>query len=180
MLDALHGVDVAVFSWIHQLPHPTWATGLMWAFSLVGSAGLVWVITAAIIAMRNRDFPGLWRVLLAVLFVIGIVNVALKPLIDRSRPYEHNPAAISHVIPFPSTPSFPSGHTATAAAGAYAVTRLSPAAGPLVWPMAAAVAFSRIYLGVHYPFDVIAGWLVGLAGSIFVTGSISYGKQKER
>ena len=66
MLDAQHEVDVAVFSLIHQLPHPTWTTALMWAFSLAGSAGSVWIIAAAIIAIRNQDFGGFWRVLLAV------------------------------------------------------------------------------------------------------------------
>ena len=119
MLDALHEVDITVFSLIHQLPHPTWATGLMWACSLAGSAGSVWIVAAAIIAMRNQDFSGFWRVLLAVFLAIGIVNVVLKPLVDRTRPYEHNHAEASYMMPLPSTPSFPSGHTATAAAGAY-------------------------------------------------------------
>ncbi len=180
MVDALHDVDVAIFSLIHQLPHPTWAIGLMWAFSLAGSAGLVWVVTATIIAIQNHDFGGLWRVLLAVAFVIGIVDLTLKPLIDRTRPYDHNHTEVRSMVPLPSTSSFPSGHTAIAAAGAYAVARLAPATAAFVWPVALTVAFSRIYLGLHYPFDVVVGWFIGLAGSVFVTGSVSYGKQMTR
>ena len=180
MADALHDIDVAVFSLIHQLPQPTWAVGLMWVFSLAGSAGFVWLVTATVIASRNQDFGGLWRVVLAIFFVIGIVDVALKPLINRDRPYEHNHAELSNIIPIPSTSSFPSGHTATAAAGAYAVAQLAPAAAAFVWPMALTVAFSRIYLGLHYPFDVVVGWFIGLAGSVVVTGSVSYGNRMER
>ena len=95
MFTALHDVDVAAFLLIQQLPHPTWVIGLMWVLSLAGTAGCVWVVTATIIAIRNHDFSGLWRVLLAITFVIGIVDVGLKPLIDRDRPYEHSQTVAS-------------------------------------------------------------------------------------
>ena len=180
MFTALHDVDVAAFLLIQQLPHPAWVIGLMWVFSLAGTAGCVWVVTATIIAIRNHDFGGLWRVLLAITFVIGIVDVGLKPLIDRDRPYEHTQTAASSMRAIPSTSSFPSGHAATSAAGAYAVARLAPAATTFVWPMALAITFSRIYLGVPYPLAVIAGWLIGLAASVFVTGGVSYGKRMTR
>jgi membrane-associated phospholipid phosphatase len=63
----------------------------------------------------------------------------------------------------PRTASFPSGHSASAFAFAVAATRELPEAGQVLLPLAAGVAYSRVYLGVHYPSDVIAGGAFGAA-----------------
>jgi YegS/Rv2252/BmrU family lipid kinase len=92
---------------------------------------------------------------------IGVTSTianAIKLVIDRRRP-----APRRWLHRRPRTSSFPSGHAASAFAFAVAVSREVPEAAPVLLPLAASVAYSRVYLGVHYPSDVLAGGALGTA-----------------
>jgi undecaprenyl-diphosphatase len=65
-------------------------------------------------------------------------------------------------VTIPHSHSFPSGHTATAVAGAIVLSYFVPQAAPLFALLAALIAYSRLYVGVHYPLDVLAGAAIGL------------------
>ena len=69
----------------------------------------------------------------------------------------------------PATPSFPSGHAATAVVGALGLSLAWPRRRAAFWAIAALIIASRLYLGVHYPIDVAAGVLVGVACWYFAT-----------
>ncbi len=88
-----------------------------------------------------------------------LTNVVLKGLVHRTRPTDEVPEVRSLVQPESS--SFPSGHSASAAAFSGVVGRAYPALWLPVNGLAATVAFSRVYTGVHYPGDVLVGWTLG-------------------
>ena len=89
-------------------------------------------------------------------------NVVVKPLIGRRRPDLQRTKLARQIGEVPWTSSFPSGHSASAAAFAAGATMELPVAGVILAPLAAFVAYSRVHVGVHYRSDVWAGAAVGL------------------
>ena len=160
--------DATLLHHVLQLRAP-WLDGVMVFLSTIGAGGFIWIVIAAIAAVFPARRFDAWRMILAALFTWMIVDGLIKPMVDRPRPFEIDPQ-IHLLDQRPLTSSFPSGHAATAVAGAIAGTRLFPAMGWLLWPLAAAIAVSRLYLGVHWPSDVIAGVILGAACGWFVLG----------
>ncbi|MGB3411509.1 MAG: phosphatase PAP2 family protein [Microthrixaceae bacterium] len=113
---------------------------------------------------RRAAQRGVMSVGIASLIASGI----LKPLFPRERP-PVSPGALPSSVRRPKSSSFPSGHTASAAAFATAVAMEAPAISIPVWPIAAGVAYSRITTGVHYPSDVLAGAAIGVAAAAVTT-----------
>jgi undecaprenyl-diphosphatase len=85
-----------------------------------------------------------------------------KYLFNRTRPFIWD-TEIAPLTKTPSSSSFPSGHSATAAAGALTLSVLYPPFAPALVLAASLVVLSRVYLGVHFPFDVLAGVIIGTA-----------------
>jgi undecaprenyl-diphosphatase len=169
MLERLLLLDAALRAWA-TTHHAPWADFLMAALSDIGRGGLIWLVIGATAAVRRPSLRALlWQVCLAILLAHVTVDLVLKPLMARSRPFiAIHDARV--VVARPLTYSFPSGHAASATAGAFVTTLMLPRARVLLWALAALIAFSRIYVGVHYPLDVVFGAVVGLAVGILVTG----------
>lgn len=123
---------------------------------------VLWFAVAALLATRKG--PTRRAAVRGVLAIAGAsftANALAKPLMPRRRPaYEDVPARRTIPNP-PVSSSFPSGHAASAAAFTTAVTLECPAAGVALAPVAAAVAYSRVHTGVHWPSDVAAGVFLG-------------------
>jgi undecaprenyl-diphosphatase len=89
----------------------------------------------------------------------GLVKVAV---------HEHRPRGTHPLVAIPHSASFPSGHTATAFAAATMLTALEPRAAAAWLALAAAIAYSRLYVGVHFPVDVAGGIAVGAATALLL------------
>jgi len=137
--------------------------------SAIGSAGFIWWITALITGIFTDKRAAAFRMILAVAFTYAVSDLVLKPAFDRPRPYDRD-TTVTALDSKPDTSAFPSGHAAMAVAGAIAGSRMIPYSAWFWWPLAAVMAVSRVYLGVHWPSDVVAGLLLGLATAWFVLG----------
>lgn len=146
-----------------------WApiTAVMRAFTAAGRAGALWGVIAFCAFLVSGLEP--YDLLVPWAAVAGSWTLAegAKVLSNRARPFISN-TEIAPLIRTPSSSSFPSGHSATAAAGTITLSAVYPAFAPAFVLSGALVALSRVYLGVHYPFDVLAGLLIGTATAVAI------------
>lgn len=147
--------------------------GVMFLASYVNAWGIAWIVLGGLAAWaRPARTRGVWQMVLAIVLASVVSNQAIKPLVDRERPFKVPVAqtGVRAIGERPASSSFPSGQAATAVAGAMALARAWPQSATFAWTLALLVSFSRIYLGVNYPLDVIGGMALGFACSWFVTG----------
>lgn len=135
---------------------------VMTTASGMANRSMLWLAMSGVLAAtgRRRARTAAASGLLGIGIAATLVNGPLKFAWRRDRP----PGGSEPLLPLPRTFSFPSGHAASASAFAAGATAALPTIGPLVVPMAATVAYSRVHTGVHYPSDVLVGAAVG-AGS---------------
>ncbi|MGQ0574862.1 MAG: bifunctional phosphatase PAP2/diacylglycerol kinase family protein [Pseudonocardia sp.] len=130
--------------------------------STAADHSVLWfAIAGALAARRGASRKAALRGLVAIAGARITANALLKPMLPRRRPAASELRAYQTLANPPTSSSFPSGHAASAAAFATAVALESPRLGAAVAPLAAAVAYSRVHVGVHWASDVAAGVAVG-------------------
>ena len=157
-------MEIDILNYIQTLRTPI-GDVLMPFISSLGNGGFVWIVLdiALIIIPKTRK-AGI-VVAFAIILDVLLCNGLLKPLVARIRPC-NVVKNVNMLIPIPKDFSFPSGHTTASFAVALVMLRMLPKKfGIPAVVLAALVAFSRLYLGVHYPTDVLAGFVIALVGS---------------
>ena len=133
------------------------AVGLSW----IGSYGLVWLAVGLALALLRRR-PAIFLATALATLGADALATALKYAIGRDRPYVDRPLP-EPLLTAQLDLALPSGHAATSFAGATVLTLLVPRLGPALYALAVAISLSRVYVGVHFPLDVVAGAVLGVA-----------------
>lgn len=154
-------MELQILDWIQTLRTPL-MDQLMCFITALGNGGFIWILLAIVLMIIPKTRKTGIILMVALVLDVALCNGILKNVIARVRPCEVN-TAVELLIPRPSDFSFPSGHTAASFAS---VAALYFAGVKMLWEAssipALLISFSRLYLYVHYPTDILGGILVGI------------------
>ena len=156
LLDIIRSVDYNILLLIADKLRGGVLDPVMTMLSLMGNGGAVWITLALLLLFFRKTRRAGAAMLLAMLVGFLVGNLWLKELVMRPRPFVTHSDLTALLAPGDRW-SFPSGHAATA------LWCFHKKAGALALVLAAFIAFSRLYASVHYPTDVLAGMLIGIA-----------------
>ena len=163
------------FSFLYAIPRTAVLDSFFLAVTkIAGSYGQLWVIVAAVLLVFKKTRKAGVAVLLAYAAVFLIGQYGLKNLVSRPRPCQID-LDFALLVDRPSSSSFPSTHSAWAFGAATAVFMQHKKSGIAAFIAAALIAFSRMYLFLHFPTDVLAGIVLGIALGVlanWITGRI--------
>jgi len=174
MQQIIQTIDHSILDYIQKNLRADLLDKAMPVITYLGSGGIFWIVAAiAFLCLRKLRAIG-FTVLVALILCLLIGNLGLKPLIARVRPYE-TLGVESLLIPKPTDYSFPSGHTMASFAAATAIFLFNKKLGIAAFALGALIAFSRLYLFVHYPTDVVGGIVIGAGiglAAAFIVNSV--------
>jgi undecaprenyl-diphosphatase len=167
MLEIISTYDWAVLHWIHNTLTCTFLDYLMPKITELGNGGMIWILVGFVLIATKRYRR--YGIILIIGLVLGVIvgNVFLKNLIARSRPcwIDHS---VTLLIANPSDYSFPSGHTLASVIAATILTLSKKKFGYIAIPLATLIAFSRLYLYVHFPSDILGAAFIGVTIGLLV------------
>lgn len=160
MLDFFKKTDNIILRWINGKLRNKAFDKIMPIITSIGNLGIVWIIISVLL-ITKKDYRVLGQMIITSLIITTIIGEGIiKNIVKRKRPfYGENDKEL--LITKPITYSFPSGHTASSFAVATVFIKTDNAASFEIVLLASLIAFSRVYLGVHYPSDVIGGGIIG-------------------
>ena len=166
ILQSIQQLDGEILLLIQRYLRMDMLTPFMKSVTFLGNGGWFWILCAVVLLAVPKTRKTGYAAVLSLIFGVIVTNLLLKNIVARPRPF----AEIEALIPLIAKPtdfSFPSGHTTASFAVALVMLRMLPKKfGIPAVVLAALVAFSRLYLGVHYPTDVLTGFVIALVGSM--------------
>lgn len=167
MLDALGQVEGQLLLWVQETLRNGVTDPILSFYTKLGDVGALWIVLCVLLALHPRTRRAGLTGGLALVFSLLFTNVLIKNVVGRTRPW----LILEGLIPLVTENdpnSFPSGHTSAAFAAAVALWHTLPRRwGVTVLICAAVMGLSRLYVGVHFPTDVLCGALVGtFAGTL--------------
>ncbi|MBS6183677.1 MAG: phosphatase PAP2 family protein [Clostridium celatum] len=139
---------------------------IMPIITMMGNLGIIWLIISVLMLLKVEDRIIGISVILALILTTIVGEGIIKHIVKRSRPFQNYEDEL--LINKPITYSFPSGHTASSFAALAVFLQMNGKLGLIMSPIATLIAFSRIYLKVHYPTDVIFGIVLGITCGVSV------------
>lgn len=159
-MDIIYKIDFLVLDFIQNYMRCGFLDAVFVFFTKLGDNGIIWILLTLIFLATDkyRKLGSAMTISLTICLLLG--NEVLKELFARQRPFLIN--EISLLIAPPGGYSFPSGHTMSSFAAAAAIALTHKSAAKWAYILAALIAFSRIYLYVHFLTDVLFGALFGI------------------
>ena len=161
-MEWMMGLDGQILIYIQEVVRNEFFTSLFRGITALGDSGAAWVVLSLVLLIPRKTRKAGVMSLTALVFSFLVNNLMLKNLVGRVRPYEVVEGLVP-LIPRPWDYSFPSGHTGSSFAAAWVFYRKLPKRfGIPALVLAGLIGLSRLYLGVHYPTDVLFGVFSGI------------------
>ena len=159
--------DLPILRWITENLRTPLGDAVMPAITFLGDGGWIWIAAALVLLLIPKYRKTGLTMAVALLIGLIVCNLTLKPLVARMRPFDYELLYFGRVIPLlvetPTDFSFPSGHTIASVETATILLLHDKRIGIPAAILAALIAFSRLYLYVHYPTDVLSSLALGAA-----------------
>ena len=162
MIDTLLTIDGQILIWIQEHLRQAWLTPVMTGITKLGGLGLIWIVICLLLLCFKKTRWAGAAGLLGLIFSLLLNNLCLKRLVARTRPYEVV-EGLKLLTAKATDFSFPSGHAGSSFAAATAICCMQIVSRWrwLTLALAILMGFTRLYIGIHYPTDVLAGALTG-------------------
>ena len=167
-MDILNNIEASILLFFQQIRNPVTDT-IMTVFSVLGNFGLIWIIIAVILLIRKKTRRHGIQLAFCLIASVLLSNVILKNLVARPRPFteiEGLTVMLSPQLADAGSWSFPSGHSSGSFAAAWSLNCSFAKKARWSWLVAALIALSRSYIGVHYLSDIIGGAFFGTVAAI--------------